>query len=359
MPENQDNNKSYFILKKNKKLLILFYTFFTIVLASIVYIYRFIFWPFLYALVIYIVLRSFYRYLLKYLKIRWASSLTVIILIIMLIIIPSLIILFTLADQAYEFYIFLQNQYRYGVFNDFINNNALIQKALSYSNVTEAEILKQLVDTLSTTSLKLFSNLTGVLTFSVKFVINVFFMLLILFFLFKDGDNLSEKFYNALPFPEDIEKKVVRRLNSVIKVLLAGNLFIMVLQGLVVGVAFTVFGLNMPLLWACITAVLSLIPVIGTTLIWMPAVIYFMVEGYYISAVIIGIWCFFGYLILENLVKPKIFGKRLNFHPLIFFFLLLGSIEAFNLPGVIIGPVLLTLFFSLWESYKILNKYKA
>ena len=355
----QDNNESYSILKSNKKLLILFYAFFAVVLISIVYIYRFIFWPFLYALVLYIVLRSFYRYLLRYLKIKWVCSLIIIILIILLIIIPSIIILINVADQAYEFYIFLQNQYRHGIFSDFIRNNTLIQKAFSYTDVTEGEILKQIVDMLSKTSLKLFSNLTTILTFSVKFIINIFFMLLILFFLFKDGDNLSDKFYNALPFPNDIEKKIVRRLNNVIKVLLAGNLFIMVLQGLVVGIVFTVFGLNMPLLWACVTAILSLIPVIGTTLIWLPAVIYFIVNGSYISAAIIGVLCFLGYLVLENLVKPKIFGKRLKFHPLIFFFLLLGSIEAFNLPGVIIGPVLLTLFFSLWELYTILNQYKV
>lgn len=356
MPES---NESYSILKSNKKLLFLFYAFFAVVLISIVYIYRFIFWPFLYALVLFIVLRPFYRYLLKYLKLKWACSLIIIILILLLIIIPSIIILVNVADQAYDFYIYLQQQYRLGVFNEIIKNNSVIQKLFSYTDVTEGEILKQLVDMLSKTSLKLFSNLTGILTFSIKFVINIFFMLLILFFLFKDGDNLSEKFYNALPFPNDIEKKIVRRLNNVIKVLLAGNLFIMILQGLVVGIAFTVFGLNMPLLWACVTAILSLIPVLGTTLVWLPAVIYFIFNGFYISAAIVGVWCFLGYLVLENFVKPKIFGKRLNFHPLIFFFLLLGSIEAFNLPGVIIGPVLLTLFFSLWESYKILNEYRA
>jgi len=62
-------------------------------------------------------------------------------------------------------------------------------------------------------------------------------------------------------------------------------------------------------------------------------------------------------MVLENLVKPKIFGDRLNFHPLLFFFLLLGSIQAFNLPGVIIGPIILSLFYSFWEIYKILDDY--
>ncbi|HQO23942.1 MAG TPA: hypothetical protein PLM72_12745, partial [Spirochaetota bacterium] len=54
-----------------------------------------------------------------------------------------------------------------------------------------------------------------------------------------------------------------------------------------------------------------------------------------------------------------VFGKKLNFHPILFFFLLIGSVMTFNLPGVIIGPVLLTIFFSLWEIYKFLDLYNS
>lgn len=104
-------------------------------------------------------------------------------------------------------------------------------------------------------------------------------------------------------------------------------------------------------------ALLSLIPVIGTSLVWLPAVVYLVVTGAYLKALFLGVWCLAWYLLLENLVKPKAFGKKLNFNPVIFFFLLIGGIQAFGLPGVFIGPLILTLFYSLWEIYKMLEAY--
>ena len=124
-----------------------------------------------------------------------------------------------------------------------------------------------------------------------------------------------------LPFPEDIERDVIAKLVEAIKVLMAGNLLIMFLQGLMVGIGLYIAGFNMPLLWGSIAAILSLIPVVGTTFIWIPAVIFLILTKSYGYAVFLSVWCIFWYLSLENLLKPRIFGKKLNFHPLIIFFL--------------------------------------
>mgnify|MGYP003731532113 CR=1 FL=1 len=111
------------------------------------------------------------------------------------------------------------------------------------------------------------------------------------------------------------------------------------------------------MLGGSLAAILSLIPVIGTSMVWLPAVIYLAAIGAYVKAMLLGGWCLGWYLALENIVKPKLFGKKLNFHPVLFFFLLLGSIQAFGLPGVFIGPILLTLYYSLWEIYKMFRIY--
>lgn len=354
-----DKQESYLELIESKKLKILFFIIFAAVLISIIYIYSYIFWPFLFALILYIALKPVYNFSLKYVKKKLLCSTLIIFLIIILIIIPLFFVLLILADQAYEFYLYLQQQFNTGVFNEFLQNNVIVKKIFSFTDIKQAEILQQIIDLLSKASFKIFSNVTAIISFSIMFIINLLFMLLILFFLFKEGDKLAEGFYKYLPFPEDIERDIINRLNKVIKVLIAGNLSFMIMQGVVVGIGFRAFGLSMPLLWATITAVLSLIPAVGTASVWVPAVIYLIATGSYLSALILGLWCLIGYLILENIIKPKLFGKRLNFHPLIFFFLLIGSINVFNLPGVIIGPVLLTFFFSLLEIYKILEKHGA
>jgi predicted PurR-regulated permease PerM len=354
-----EQEESYFTIKENRKLKVLFLLVFSVVLILLGYIYHYYFWPFIFALILYMALRPVSEFLNRLVKKRFISSILVIMLLFLVVLIPLFFLLLMLAQEAYTFYVYIQEQYSAGVFEQFVFESDIFRTIYSYLNIDKGESLKNIADLLKSTSLSLFSNLTGILSFSLNFSLNFLFMLLILFFLFKDGYRLEKPFYRILPFPDEIEKDVVQRMMEVIKVLLAGNLLIMVLQGTMVGLGFTIFGVSMPFLWGSIAAVLSLIPVIGTAFIWLPAVIYLAALGEYLSGLLLGLWCLFFYLILENFVKPALFGKRLHFHPLMFFFLLLGSLKSFGLAGVIIGPILLTFFFSLWEIYKLLEDYNV
>ncbi|MCU0821801.1 MAG: AI-2E family transporter [Spirochaetes bacterium] len=354
MTEKKD---SYFKILENKKLKIIFLILFSGVSLTLLYIYRFYIYPLLFASILYVALRPLCDFISKYIKPRSLSSMIIIISLITLVLIPFFIILISLADQTYELYLYIQHQYDAGVLKNFINERKVLNTVLSFFNIGRDEILSQTINYLKKTSFDIFSNLTAVFTYSIKLVINIFFMLLILFFFLKEGEKLDRVIFKILPFPADIEKNIINRLKEVIKILFAGNIMIMIAQGLIVGIVFYLFDVRMPLLWAMVTAILSLIPMIGTALVWVPVVLYFISTGEYISASVIGGCCLLGYLILENAVKPVIFGEKLNFHPLVLFFLLLGSIQAFNIPGIIIGPILLTLFFSLLEIYSIMEEY--
>lgn len=352
-----EKSDSYFRLKENRKLVRLFFVLFSCVIFGLGYIYRFYFWPFLFALITYMALRPLHDKILQYVKKRFAGASIMVVLIIVLILLPMFFLLLSLANQAYELYIYIQTNISVASINRWIDQSAIFSMIDDNFHISRGEIIQKALQMIQNTSLAVFANLTSLVTFSLKLAVNFFFMILILFFLFKDAYRLEESFYRILPFPDDIERDIVDRLKDVIKILLAGNLLIMILQGFMVGIGLYVGGLSMPLLWGSIAAVLSLIPVIGTSLVWVPAVLFFVVIGKYWAAIFVSIWCMVWYLVLENVAKPNIFGKKLNFHPIIFFFLLLGSIQAFGLAGVLIGPILLTLFFSLWEIYKILNNY--
>lgn len=354
-----EQRESYFTVSENRRLKILFLVLFLIVIASLGYIFRYYFWPFLFAIIFYMGLKPLLDYILKYLKIRLLCSTVLIIFLIAVILMPLFILLVALANQTYAFYLFLQQSFDPLVFQQLLHKSDMAQELIGFLNISETEIMQKIVAYLQRMSLNFFSNLTGLLSFSIKFALDFFFMLLILFFLFKDGYRLEEPFYRILPFPDDIEMDVIDRLRQVIKILLAGNLLIMVLQGSMVGVGFVIGGVGMPLLWGSIAAIFSLIPVIGTTFVWVPAVLYLVALGQFGDAAVVAIWCLAWYLLLENLVKPVVFGEQLKFHPLIFFFLLIGSIQAFGLPGVIIGPILLTLFFTFWEMYWLIDAYTS
>ena len=351
-----EKKDSYSTLYESKRLKTIFFILFSIITLSLLYIFRFFLWPFVFAFILYVALRPFYDFVTRYIKRRLISSILVVFFLFMLIIIPLYFLLFSLGNQAYELYVILKQKFDSRLIYDFIQEIG-IKNVFLYLNISEEEILQKIIELSQKASFAIFSNLRSVIIYPIKLMINIFFMILILFFLLKDGYKVDKSIYRISPFPSDIERNVIERLKQVIKVLLAGNILIMILQGFTVGLAFYIFGIRMPLLWGSITAILSLIPGIGTPIVWLPVVIYFLYLGKYFSAITIGIWCLFGYFLLENILKPKFFGEKLNFNPLIFFFLLLGSIQAFNLPGVIIGPLLLTLFYSFWEIYKLLDEY--
>jgi len=352
-----DINDSYFALNKNRKLKGLFFILFGIVIIGLFYIFRFYVWPFLTALILSMALKPFYDFIYRYVKKRSLSSLIVIVLLILVVMIPLLYLLISLANQTYELYVYGQNRIEGGLIEE-IRKYDSVKNVLGHFNINEAEIVNKAAVFIEKKAGRAFSSMTSIVSYPISLTLNFFFMILMLFFLLKDGYRLSDVFYRTLPFPDDIEKSVVQRLKSVIRVLLAGNILIMFCQGLMVGIGLHIAGFTMPLLWGSVASILSLIPVIGTTLIWLPAVIYLIITKSYFMAVFLGVWSLFWYLMLENLLKPKIFGERLNFHPVLFFFLLLGSIQAFNIPGIIIGPLLLTLFYSLWDIYRFLDEYK-
>lgn len=349
-------NNSYKQLQQNRGMKLYFLILFAVIILFLLYIFRFYIWIFLYSLLFYVTLRPLHDKLLSLVKKRLLSSSIMIILLMGIVIIPVMFMLVMLSDQVFQLY----NNLHFTITQDFIKHvgdHPLVEKGLSYLGISKAQLGDRIITYVKSTSMSFFESITDIISFPLKFTINFFLMMLILFFLLKDAYNFEGAVYRVLPLPAELEMAVVERLKEVIYVLMLGNLLIMCLQGFMVGLGLYIAGIGMPLLWGTLAAILSLIPVIGTTLIWLPASIFLYYTGHPHMSVFIACWCLFWYLFLENLVKPKAFGKKLSFHPLLFFFLLLGSIQAFNLPGVIIGPILLSLYYSFWEIYKILDEY--
>jgi predicted PurR-regulated permease PerM len=352
-----EKTDSYRNLQQNKKLKYLFLALFALLLFSMAYIFQYYFWPLLFALVFYIALSPLHDFIGRFVRRRSLSASIMVLLLILGFLIPLFFLLLNLADQSYDVYQFVEKKFKPAKMDEFFYRSSFIGDLARNLRISRGELIKKTTEIMQSASFSVFRNLTDLLTFSIRFSINFFFMLLILFFLFIEGGKFKEAIYRASPFPRDIENDIVNRLKEVIKVLIAGNLLIMLLQGGMVGLGFFIAGLDGPLLWGSVAAVFSLIPVIGTSVIWIPAAVYLLAAGRTGWAVFVFGWGLFWYLILENLLKPKVFGERLNFHPLIFFFLLLGSLQAFGLSGVIVGPILLTLFYSFLEIYRVLDEY--
>jgi predicted PurR-regulated permease PerM len=354
--ENMEKN-SYSVISSNKNLKTIFLILFFVVLLIMGYIYKSFYWAFIFALVFYVSFKPFHDILIKYFKKRSLATMLVVLLFMFSIALPFYFLAASLVEQASLAISFVKSL-KINELYAFLSEYKYFKYIESITDIGGEKLLVEGQRQLSSLLIVFIKMITASIASLGK---NLFFMLLILSFMLSEGHWIGGKAYDIIPFPDDIEKDIANRLKYVIKVVVAGNMLMMILQGIMVVIAFEYFSEdfsnNISLIAGLIAAIFSLIPVVGTSVVFIPAGVYLFFVGKYVQAGVFVAWCFGWYLFLENYIKPKILGKKLKFHPLIFFFLLLGSIQSFGLPGIILGPVLLTLFLALWEIYKILDVY--
>ena len=195
---------------------------------------------------------------------------------------------------------------------------------------------------------------TGGISVTAGFAANLMMGLIILFFLFRDGSSFYEFMADALPFPRVITSRFVRRMKRILRTVLLGNVFVSLIQGTIIGVMLYLFGFSNSILYGVIAGIFSLIPIIGTSVVWIPASLYLVLaDKAYGAAIFLALLGLSTYLFMENIFKPKLLDRRLGIHPLLLFFAILGGIAEFGITGVILGPLIVTLFMTIWSIYHI------
>ncbi len=184
-------------------------------------------------------------------------------------------------------------------------------------------------------------------------VINVFIMLYCMFFFLIEGDRILKKILYYLPLEDHDERRLLDKFTSITRATIKGTLVIGILQGGLAGLAFAFLGIPSAVFWGTLMAVLSVIPSVGSAIIWFPTVIYLLVTGQIAKGIILFVFCAFVVGSMDNLLRPKLVGKDTEMHELMILFGTLGGIFMFGMVGMIIGPVIAGLFVTVWEIYGI------
>jgi len=202
----------------------------------------------------------------------------------------------------------------------------------------------------------LIENLQAATLGTVNFLFMTLVMLYTMFFFLMDGDKLIQKILYYLPLEDDDEHRMLDRFTSVARATLKGTAVIGILQGGLAGLAFAVVGIPSAVFWSVIMVLLSVLPGIGTALIWIPAAIILGTSGHWPQA--IGLMVFCGVVVgsLDNVLRPRLVGKDTQMHELLIFFGTLGGIMMFGFVGFIIGPIVAALFTTVWDIYGIAFK---
>jgi len=197
----------------------------------------------------------------------------------------------------------------------------------------------------------LINSLSAFTVGTINFIFTFFVLLYTMYFFLMDGDKLIEKILYYLPLKESDEQRMLAHFTSVARATIKGTAIIGILQGGLAGIAFAVAGIPSPVFWTMIMVLLSILPGIGTALVWIPAAIILGAAGHPGSAVGLAVFCGLVVGSLDNILRPMLVGKDTQMHELLIFFSTLGGIMMFGVVGFIIGPIVAALFVTVWDIY--------
>lgn len=191
----------------------------------------------------------------------------------------------------------------------------------------------------------------GLLSDAVNLGLHFFVMLVTIFYMLRDGKAFANFLIEFSPLKISDELHLYQTFKDAGKAVFYGNFIASMVQGLLGGIGFVIFGLSSPVLWGAVMGFLALIPFLGPYLIFIPAGIYLIASGKITMAIIFLIYNLLIVSSIDNLIKPKLIGDKIKIHPLLILIAILGGLKIFGLIGIIYGPLIFSIFLALLDVY--------
>lgn len=299
-----------------------------------------------------------YKRLVLITKVRYVSACITCILFILIVTIPLAFVLNGLAQQGNEVYVYAK-QYFAQPLSDYCPPDSFVCTA--YNEIDT--YLPHFKDSIKMTIIEFGKKIAGkaysALVNIPGIIVSLFIMLFLMFFLLIDGEKLVKIIRNLFPLKEHHEQFILKKLNDTTYAVVYGQLITAIIQGIIGGIGFFIFGLPHPIFWGVMMALLALIPLVGPTLIWLPAAVYLIGTGVSLGdswlitkGVLFFVYSLVFVSLMDNVIKPKIIGERANIHPAFVFLGVLGGLQLFGLIGVLIGPLILSILMTVIQIYE-------
>jgi len=329
-----------------------------VVIVSLAFVW--ILWPFfgaiLWGTILAILFAPLYRWLVDFLKQRrTVAALATVTIVLLIVILPLTLIGGLLVQEGLGVYEKFQagdlNPGRYfqqvlGVLPAWVNN--LIDRfGLTNFGAIQEKLSTGVVQGGQFVAAKALN--IGQNTFD--FIVNLAIVLYLLFFLLRDGDDLARRIRTAIPLHAHQKRELFNSFTTVIRATVKGNVVVAIVQGALGGLIFWFLGVHAAVLWAVVMAFLSLLPAVGSALVWLPVAIYFLVTGATWQGIVL---IAFGVLVIglvDNVLRPILVGKDTKIPDYVVLISTLGGMAIFGLNGFVIGPVIAAMFMAVWDIF--------
>lgn len=277
-------------------------------------------------------------------NISWLASLLTVILFIICLCVPLFFVGKAVFNQTQDIYNNIITSGNSGRFVESINSsvNKFLPTGFDFdvhSKITE------LMSSLSNNLAKFFSStLNSILMFTL--------MIFSLFYLLKDGKKWKEGFVNIFPLKNDDTNEILINLKKAINRIFKGSFIIAIAQGILAWAGFMIFGVPNAIIWAVVAAVASFVPTIGTSIVAIPAILFLFFTGMQLQALGLLIWSIILVGTIDNILSPYIISRDTEIPSLFILFAILGAISLIGPLGILIGPLVLSLLYSLISIYK-------
>lgn len=196
-------------------------------------------------------------------------------------------------------------------------------------------------------------------TRAIEYVLGAFILVMALFSLLRDGPKFVEGVVKISPLRDTFDRKIIDRVGIAVNSVIMGEVVIALLQGILLGIGFWVFGVPNAAIWGFVTAIAAFIPTVGTGIVMVPGVLYVFALVGWIPAAGLLAWGAILVGLVDNLLRPIVIERGMHIHPFLILISVLGGIHVFGPIGFIAGPVMLGFFFALLDIYPLIIEQLA
>lgn len=339
-----------------KNLNVYFFFLVLILVSSVAFMLLVPFWTsIVMAAVLAIIFQKPYNFFLRIFRDKkWIASLSTCLLVMLVVIAPLFFLVNSIVSELNSFYQIA------------VSGNGLLQNYIDWKNSHENvasffntfrfdQLLTQenITNSFKNFSQGIFSIVQTVYQGIVGAILWALVTLLTFFFFLVEGKNLIRRVMDLSPLRDKYEAVLIKKFVSISKATLKGTVIVGMVQGFLGGILFAVAGIPSPVIWGIVMAIFSLVPMIGTGIIWFPAGIIMLALGNVWQGVLILAVGFSVISTADNVIRAKLVGRDSEMHPLLVFFASLGGLSLFGASGIIIGPIIMALFLAFWDIYAI------
>ena len=304
--------------------------------------------PILWSIVVSIIFYPLYEKLLLMTNKKSLSSMLSLILILLLVIMPSIAVLGLIGNELINFINSSEN-YSFEQYFQMIPNESAINQLIAWSGLSINDLIEKADDFLISASKMLYQSVSTISANVINFFVSLFIFVYLTFFFLRDGEKILQHCMDAFPMKNEDESYLLDQFQKTTRATIKGTVMVALAQGFLGYLTLLLIGIKGALIWGAVMALLSIVPAVGTVLVWLPIALVLFLNGEIMDASLLIFSGVFIIGMIDNLLRPILIGKETKMPDYLILLTTIGGISIFGITGFIVGPIIASLFISIWS----------